>query len=223
MLDHLAQLEWNNNREWFRAHSRERKAAREDFEGLVFGLMMGLAQEQPGILDYRPANLTYSLVRDPRRPHEEGPYHTAFRAVVGPWGRTPIPVSSFLYVQPGDRSFLGGGLFARCFREATTMVRDQIAAQGERWSGIVEDAEFRRFFGRVQGEQLKKVPAGYDPLDPNGAYLRHKNWFVTCPLPDTLFTNSDALLERCLEICAAMTHLNCFLNEAMEGFRMPEW
>ena len=72
MLDHLSQLEWNNNREWFRAHSRERKAARADFEGLVLGLMLGLAQEQPGILDYRPADLTYSLVRDPRRPHPGG-------------------------------------------------------------------------------------------------------------------------------------------------------
>ena len=172
MLDHLSQLEWNNNREWFRAHSRERKAARADFEGLVLGLMLGLAQDQPGILDYRPADLTYSLVRDPRRPHPEGPYHTAFRAVVGPWGRTPVPVSCYLHVQPGDRSYLGGGLFARCFREATAMVRDRIAAQGDRWREIVEaEAESPEAYVAEHGRFPildRSVTADGDPVITTG-------------------------------------------------------
>ena len=223
MLDHLAQLEWNNNREWFRAHAKERKEARADFEGLVFGMMMGLAQEQPGILDFRPSTLTYSLVRDPRRPHEEGPYHSAMRATVGPWGRTPIPVSHFLRVQPGGRSFIGGGLFARCFNDATRMVRDRIVAEAEVWEEIVTAPEFVRCFGEIYGEKLKRNPMGYDPNHPHIEYLKHKNWYVICPLPDELFTDSNVLLDRILEACYAMRPMNDFLNAAMKGFKMPEW
>ena len=223
MLDHLAQLEIHNEREWFRAHARERKAARQDFEGLVLGVMLGLADRQPGILDYRPADLCYGLVRDTRRPHEGGPYHTAFRAVIGPWGRVSIPTSAFLFVQPGDRSFIGGGLFARCFREATVRVRDRIAREEQAWETVVSAPELAEFFGQIQREKLKRVPAGYDPMARHGEYLKHKNWFVLSPLPDRLFTREEALTERILAACAAMAPLCTFLNQAIGDYRPPQW
>lgn len=222
MLDHLARLEENNNREWFHAHTKERKAAREDFEGLVLGLMLALAEEEPGILDYRPGNLTYGMVRDTRRPHQGGPYHTAFRATVGPWGRTPIPASLYLHVQPGN-SFLGGGLSMTWFREATLAVREHIADQGDRWEQIVTDQAFTEAFGEVQGERLKKPPAGCDPLHPQMAWLKHKSWYVTAPLEDDLFADSDVLLGRLTALHRTMAPFSGFLNEVLKGIRIPEW
>ena len=176
MLDHLAQLAEHNDRDWFHAHAKERKAARGDFEGLVLGLMLALAEAEPGILDYRPGHLTYGMVRDTRRTHQGGPYHTAFRATVGPWGRTPIPVSLYLHVQPRN-AFLGAGLSITWFREATAAVRDHIAAQGDRWESIVTAAAFAESFGAVQGERLKKPPAGYESSHPQLQWLKHKSWF----------------------------------------------
>ncbi len=223
MLDHLAQLEWNNDRDWFHAHAKERKAAKADFEGLVLSLMLGLAQEDPRILDYRPASLTYSLVRDTRRPQKGGPYHTAFRASLNPWGRTPVPVGAYLYVQPGDRSFLGGGLAIQWFREATRAVRDHIACQGGRWQSIITAPAFLESFGQVQGERLRKVPAGYEPDHPQGDSLRQKSWTITAPLPDSLFQDQDGLTGRILALCREMAPFQSFLNEALQGLQMPEW
>ena len=34
-------------------------------------------------------------------------------------------------IKPGNQSFLGGGLFADMFKDATAMVRDYIAQNGE--------------------------------------------------------------------------------------------
>ena len=150
-------------------------------------------------------------------------YHTAFRASLNPWGRTPVPVGAYLYVQPGDRSFLGGGLAIQWFREATRAVRDHIACQGGRWQSIITAPAFLESFGQVQGERLRKVPAGYEPDHPQGDSLRQKSWTITAPLPDSLFQDQDGLTGRILALCREMAPFQSFLNEALQGLQMPEW
>ena len=222
VLDHLAQLAEHNDRDWFRAHARERKAARGDFEGLVMGLLLALAEEMPGLLDYRPGNLIHGMVRDVSRPHQGGPYHTAFRATLSPWGRTPVPVGCYLHVQPGN-AFVGGGLSYSWYREATVAVRDHIADQGDRWERILAEPAFIEAFGTVQGESLKRPPQGYDPFHPQMEWLKHKSWYVAAPLPDELFADSDALLARAAGLCRLTMPLNRFLNEALKDVPAPKW
>ncbi len=55
-------------------------------------------------------------------------------------------------IKPGNQSFLGGGLFADVFKEATTMVRDFIVRNGEEWETIIHESEFEKYF-TVQGRR----------------------------------------------------------------------
>ena len=48
-------------------------------------------------------------------------------------GEQPIPVGYYHMIKPGNQSFLGGGLFTDMLKDATTMVRDYIAKNGEEW------------------------------------------------------------------------------------------
>lgn len=73
----------------------------------------------------------------------------------------PIPVGYYIKIQPGNRSFLGGGLFAGIFKDATNMVRDSIAEHGANWKKIIDEESFSEIFS-VKGECLKSVPRGYE-------------------------------------------------------------
>ena len=128
ILDYLTQLSANNNREWHHAHKAEYQAANGQFEELIQALMLRIGEFDGSILGYAPKELTFKLVRDTRFSHDKSPYNPAFRAHISSMGKLPIPVGYYLMLKPGGQSFLGGGLFADMFKDATRMVRDYISA-----------------------------------------------------------------------------------------------
>jgi len=61
-------------------------------------------------------------------------------------------------IKPGGQSFLGGGLFADMFKDATRMVRDYISEHGGEWESVIATPSFQECF-TVSGTALKYVPA----------------------------------------------------------------
>ena len=220
MLNFLAELETNNHRDWYHAHKAERQAAGARFEELVRALMLRIGEFDPGVLPWSPGELTFKLVRDTRFSRDKSPYNPAFRAHMGAKGKLPVPVGYYLMIRPGDRSFLGGGLFADIFPDATRMVRDHIAANGPRWEEIIRDPAFAERF-TVKGTALKKVPAGYDKDHPQAEFLKYKSWYLEYPVPDRLVADGDAFVEKAAELFRGMKPFNDFLNQGLAGFQMP--
>lgn len=219
ILTYLSALEQNNNRDWFHAHKSEYQEACGAFEELVGSLMMELHTRDTAIPLLDPRSLTFKLNRDTRFSHDKSPYNPAFRAHIAPQGKLPIPVGYYILVKPGDRSFLGGGMFADMFQSATTMVRDQIAARGAQWQEIITDPSFSEFF-RVGGTALKRVPRGYDSAHPQAEFLKYKSWYLEYPLADQKLLALD-FVPTAVEIFSKMQPFNAFLNEALAGFQMP--
>lgn len=219
ILDYLSALEQNNNREWFHANKPQYSEAVRSFETLVGELMGALREHDDSLPLTEPKELTFKLMRDTRFSHDKSPYNPAFRAHISSKGKLPIPVGYFLMIQPGGRSFLGGGLFADMFREATVLVRDHIAAHGGRWQQIVEDPAFTSRF-TVGGTALKKVPQGYDPGHPQAEYLKNKSWYIEYPLTDAQLLDKD-FLPFAVDTFVGMQPFNAFLNEALQRFQMP--
>ena len=114
------------------------------------------------------------MVRDTRFSHDKSPYNPAFRAHISSMGKLPIPVGYYLMIKPGGQSFLGGGLFADMFKDATRMVRDYISAHGAEWETIITALSFQKHF-TVGGTALKNVPAGYEKEHPQAKYLKFKS------------------------------------------------
>ncbi len=83
----------------------------------------------------------------------------------------PVPVGYYLMIKPGGQSFLGGGLFASSFRDATERVRDYITEFDEEFDEIIHAPEFEKYF-RVQGTSLLNVPSGYDKEHPQAEWLK---------------------------------------------------
>ena len=220
ILDYLTQLSTNNNREWYHAHKAEYQAANAQFEELIQALMLRIGEFDGSILGHAPKELTFKLVRDTRFSHDNSPYNPAFRAHISSMGKLPIPVGYYLMIKPGGQSFLGGGLFADMFKDATRMVRDYISEHGGEWEEIITAPSFQERF-TVGGSALKNVPAGYEKEHPQAEYLKYKSWYLEYLIQDEELTDGDLFLAKAADIFRLMKPFNDYLNNALTGFKMP--
>lgn len=220
ILKYLSDLSENNNREWYHEHKAENKVANAEFEALIQTLIFRIGEFDSSILHNDPKALTFKLVRDTRFSHDKSPYHPAFRAHISSKGKLPVPVGYYLMIKPGNQSFLGGGLFAYMFKDATARIRNYIAQNGEEWEKIIHKPEFERYF-TVQGTALKNVPAGYEKEHPQAEYLKFKSWYLEYPIKDDELNDADAFLAKAAEIFRIMKPFNDYLNQALAGFQMP--
>ncbi|WP_303900679.1 DUF2461 domain-containing protein [Anaerotruncus colihominis] len=220
ILDYLTKLSANNNREWYHAHKAAYQEANAQFEELIQALLLQIGEFDGSILGHAPKELTFKLVRDTRFSHDKSPYNPAFRAHISSMGKLPIPVGYYLMLKPGGQSFLGGGLFADMFKDATRMVRDYISEHGGEWEAIITASSFKEYF-TVNGAALKNVPAGYEKEHPQAEYLKYKSWYLEYPLQDEELADGGLFLPKAVDIFHRMKPFNDYLNKALSEFKMP--
>lgn len=220
IIDYLSALGMNNNREWYHANKKDYKKANDEFEELIQTLILEIGKFDGSILHNNPKDLTFKLVRDTRFSHDKSPYNPAFRAHISSRGKLPVPVGYYLMIKPGNQSFLGGGLFADMFKDATSMVRDYIVRNGDEWEQLIHDPEFEKYF-TVKGTALKNVPTGYEKEHPQAEYLKYKSWYLEYPLKDEELNDAETFLAKAAELFRIMKPFNDFLNKALVNFQMP--
>ena len=176
---------------------KENKEATAQFEMLVQELIYGIGTFDQSVLHNNPKELTFKLVRDTRFSHDKSPYNPAFRAHISSMGKLPVPVGYYLMIKPNGGTFLGGGLFADMFSNATALVRNFISEHSNEWNGVINSGEFKKYF-TVKGT----------------AYLEY---FMT----DEEVCDSANFLQKSVEIFKAMKPFNDYLNQALKNFKMP--
>ncbi len=220
ILDYLNALRMNNNREWYHANKDDFKTASAAFEEFLQSLLLEIGKFDGSILHNNPKDLTFKIVRDTRFSHDKSPYNPAFRAHISSKGKLPVPVGYYLMIKPENQSFLGGGLFADMFKDATAMIRDYICQNGEEWENLIHRQEFEKYF-TVKGTALKKVPAGYEKTHPQAEYLKFKSWYLEYPLSDEEIRDEKTFLAKAAELFRIMKPFNDYLNKALMDFQMP--
>lgn len=220
ILDFLSQLAENNSREFFHAHKGEYERAAAEFEEIVGRLMCAVSAFEDGVMNFSPKELTFKLNRDTRFSADKSPYKPAMRAHISAGGKLPVPVGYFLYIEPNGKSFLGGGLFADMFKDATDSIRRAIADNGAQFESILAAQDFKDNF-TLSGTALKKVPANFDAAHPQAEYLKYKSWFIEDNFPDDLLADKDAFVDYAADKFKKMKPFNDFLNRALKDFRMP--
>lgn len=220
IIDYLSSLCMNNNRDWYHANKDDYKRANAEFEKLLQTLILEIGKFDNSILHNNPKDLTFKIVRDTRFSRDKSPYNPAFRAHISSKGKLPVPVGYYLMIKPGNHSFLGGGLFADMFKDATAMIRDYIFQHGEEWENIIHEPDFEKYF-TVQGTVLKNVPAGYEKEHPQASYLKFKSWYLEYPLKDEEVKDVESFLEKAVELFQIMKPFNDYLNRALADFQMP--
>lgn len=220
IISYLSGLEKNNNRDWYHEHKEQNRVAQNEFEELIQALIFEIGHFDSSILHNSPKDLTFKLVRDTRFSHDKSPYNPAFRCHIASAGKLPVPTGYFLSIQPNNQSFLGGGLFADMFKDATQQVREYIFKNADEFLSIVNNPHFCNVF-KVMGTALKNVPKEY-PADCSVAeYLKFKSWYIEYPFDAFQLQDRAAFVTFAAEKYALMKPFNDFLNRALVGFTMP--
>ena len=221
ILSYLSHLEQNNDRDWYHLNKAENKAALHEFEMLIEELIIEIGKFDTSILANVPKELIFRLVRDTRFSHDKSPYNPTFRCHISSAGRRlPVPTGYYLSIRPNNRSFLGGGLFADMFKDATNQIREYIFKNQDEFLSIIQDPDFSSTF-KVMGTALKNVPKEY-PADCAAAeYLKYKSWYIEYNFTDDLLEDTSAFVQYAAEKFLLLKPFNDFLNKALVGFTMP--
>ena len=194
VFEYLTDLSQNNNREWYHANKVRYQQVNTEFEQLIGELITAIGKFDNSVIHNVPKDLTFKIVRDTRFSHDKSPYNPKFRAHISSAGKLPIPVGYYIVIAPGGQSFLGGGLFADMFKDATTMIRDYIMKHGNEFEAILNAQAFADNF-TLKGETLKKVPKGYNPDHPQAEYLKNKSWYLEHFLADEQAMDTSSFVD----------------------------
>ncbi|MDR1221398.1 MAG: DUF2461 domain-containing protein [Tannerella sp.] len=212
----LKELQANNNREWFKANKPRYDALYRDFVEIVRQLIAGIATFDPEVAGLDAKSCIYRIYRDIRFSPDKTPYKTHFGAyMTGYGGRTSPYGGYYLHIEPGN-SLVSGGVW--CPEPAVLKrLRHDIYDNVEEFTAIIEDKKFRKVYGELEGEVLKRVPDGFPKDSPCGDLLRHKNFVVSAMKPEQFFCSKD-WIDEAVEDFRLLYPFNRFLNYTVGEF-----
>ncbi len=173
-LEFLKDLQKHNNRDWFQAHKDTYLRARENAEGF-FDALIRRMNIHDDIETVSGSKALYRIYNDVRFSNDKTPYNPRFAGHLK--RRKPyLRGGYYLWIKPGG-SKLGCG-FAYPNPADLKRVREDIGNNHEEWRRLLNGKTMRKYFGAMQGDQLKTAPQGFPKDHPAIDLLRYKQlWF----------------------------------------------
>jgi uncharacterized protein (TIGR02453 family) len=219
-LAFLRALDRNNRREWFHARKDRYEAdVRAPMVALVERLASDFTGFAPDVLASPRASM-YRPYRDTRFSANKTPLKTNVAAVF-PHRLLPKHEGAGFYVEVAPHHvWFGGGMYMPSSAQLY-QVREHIAAEHARLSRIVGSAAFRRTFGTLEGEQLHRVPRGFAPDHPAGAFLKYRQFLAGCERPAE-FAIEPGFYRALVAAFRTLAPLVAFLNEPLVAGLQPD-
>jgi uncharacterized protein (TIGR02453 family) len=204
----LKTLKDNNDRSWFEANKDlylENLPALETFaDGLLAALNKHDLIETPS-----GKKSLWRIYRDVRFSKDKSPYKTHWGGHFTRAGRTRRG-GYYYHLEPGNSRITGA--FWSPSAPDLKLIRDDIAFDDKPLKKILNSKKFKATFGELKGEQLKRVPNGYDPNHPAADLLRHKQFLLV-----KTFTDKEVLSPSFLKQAADAFHqMRPFLDHMSE-------
>ena len=170
-LEVLGQLKANNNREWF----AENKKAFQKEENQVKNFFKEIFEELNKIDNLEKMQI-FRIYRDVRFSIDKSPYKSHFS--VGFVRQKPqLRGGYYLHIE-NDSCFVGGG-FWEPNKDDLLRIRKELAIDASELREIMKQNEFIKYFGTLQGEELKTAPRDFDKDHPNIDLIRKKQFLVS--------------------------------------------
>ncbi len=214
ILNFLAELSKNNNKAWYQQNKETYATAKHDFELVVGLLIHEIASFDKDIGTLMPKDCIFRIFRDVRFSKDKTPYKTNFGAYMAKGGKKSGYAGYYLHIEPGNY-FLAGGIYMP-MPPVLRSIRDDIFHNIDEFKGIIESAEFKKYFGQVWGSKLKSPPKGYSKDFKDIELLKFKDYNLLHELSLEQITSSN-FMNNAIKVYKAMIPFNRFLNQAVEN------
>lgn len=206
----LTDLKAHNNRPWFESNRARYEAdVREPMLRFITDLGPRVRRISPQLTaDPRPAGGSmFRIHRDIRFSRDKSPYKTNVGAhFPHARARDAHAPGLYLHLAPGQ-SFGGGGIW-HPDAGALKKVRDRIVAQSREWKAVEGKGM------EIEGEALKRVPAGYDPAHTFAKDLKLKDFYIMSEFSEREVC-ARTFMDRFLEAARRAAPLMRFVTKAL--------
>ena len=215
ILAFLRELRTHNNREWFQANKERFDRLRLGFIDETQELINRIALFDPDIAGVEAKNCLFRIYRDIRFSPDKTPYKCHFSAYISRGGRASERAGYYIHLEP-DGCLLSGGVWCPPPALLKKLRRD-IYDRMDEFVDILEEPAFRQVYPELEGETLRRMPAGYPTDTPHGDILKHKDFCVVSRKPDTYFLAKD-WAQKTADDFRLLLPFNRFLNETVDDF-----
>lgn len=217
----LRALKKNNDREWFTPRkSAFEETVRKPMIELVAALhkeMLRFAPEYVG----DPAKCVYRIYRDTRFSKDKTPYKTFASALFLRQGFDKYSGSAGYYFSVSPEQIeIAGGVYTPD-RDVLLELRQHIAANHQECRKLIGGPRVKKLLGELWGEQVSRIPKGFDPEHPAADLIRRKSFLFDTMLDAKIATTPDLFKEIVVRL-EAMTPFVNFLNRPLLARRAKQ-
>lgn len=211
-IDFLKKIKVNNNRDWFISNKSAYIEAKENFEAFIQQIINRIVLFDSDLKGIEVKNCVYRFNRDIRFTNDKSPYKSHFGAYIVKGGKKNGDKCAgyYIHVEPGNSLIAGGAYMPPA--PWLSEIRQKIDYDPDRFILIINSKEFKKYFGTIMGEKLKKAPKGFPNEHPNIELLKYKSYLLSNEVGDKFVTSSD-FFEYIIKVLKAMKPFNDFLNE----------
>jgi len=204
----LKDLKANNNREWFQ-ENKERYQAQYDVAAQFAEDLLQRMKQVDNIETVSGKKSLFRIHKDVRFSKDKSPYKIN---IGGSFTRATnyLRGGYYFHIEPGN-CFLGGGFWGPS-ADDLKHIRNQIAADPAPLRKILASKEFKSVFGKLEGEQLKTAPKGFDKDHPAIDLINYKQFLLV-----RRFTDKEAQSENYLnQVVATFQAMRQFFDYMSE-------
>ncbi|MGQ9620232.1 MAG: DUF2461 domain-containing protein, partial [Bacteroidales bacterium] len=208
----LEELALNNNREWFADNREAYNKAKLNFEKFVQEVISRLSAVEKVFKGLEAGSCIFRINRDTRFLADKSPYKTNFGALIMQGGRKNIHrfAGYYIHLEPGESMIAGGAYIPPT--PWLTAIREKIAEEPVRFISIIENKNFKKYFGKIENDKLKSIPRGFNSNHPHIELLKYKSFIAAKYLSNKEVLN-PGFLDHVIEVAITIKPLNDFLNE----------
>jgi uncharacterized protein (TIGR02453 family) len=212
-LDFLTAIKCNNNRDWFMANRSMYLEAKDNFESFVQEIINKVIPFDPILKGLEVKSCVYRLNRDIRFSNDKSPYKSHLGAFIVRGGKKNGDkfAGYYFHVEPGGKSLIAGGAYMPP-APWLSAIREKISESPDEILKIIDSKKFKKYFGEIQGEKLKKMPKGYPADHPQIELLKYKSFLIMNEVPDKMVL-SDEYFDYVIDVFKAMKPFNDYMNE----------
>ena len=206
-FQYLTDLKKNNQREWFKEYRDTFQKAQDNAKDIFHSIRIDLEKH-----DEIDTFKLYRIYRDVRFSKDKTPYNPHFAGSFSRMGES-LRGGYYLRIRPGE-SFLAGG-FWQPNKEDLFRIRKELEYSDTEIRAIINNDTFRSVFGeKLEGDELKTAPRGFEKDHPSMDLIRKKGFVAVRKLSDKEILSKD-LIETVNDSFLALRPFFDYMSEVL--------